>query len=560
MDKGKKRRFFVRKFVITVLVCAATVICTFFVMLNVDKSNCEKSMEVDGKKLGIDILNNHHQGVYDNREGFCSSAKEMLVNYTDNKNAQLKYAALVRTVKLSDSEKSELVVSAKEAVPMVETLYYIGEHSSMEFVKYWCEEEEFIKWFKEEREKEKEDEEDLKEIYQHVPEIYFPVDYCYSLENRIDLLSAYTTDGWNFVPGLFAGDTLKSSQLQAVVEYDNGNLDFSWLAQKPSRYINEHKFRRAERFLAMYNHVFGVPSDSPVFSKINDKCESVEHKKRLGDVEVFIEGSIVPYSCIYRTFAYTNVIDENRTRYFTVLSLVGMVSLLLMVLSIVLEYWKKKNDWKQENFRRNLMNNLAHDLKTPLAVVSGYAQNLCDKVSPEKEEHYIRAIKENTDYMDSIIDNVMRLSESENRNIELETSRFDLVSLAEEIWEKNRVFSEEQRLTLKCEGSYEVEADRQLMISVLDNLLMNAIKYSKEGTAVVIIGESGGFSISNEVIKVPQRKPDELWQPFVKDDDSRGRRSGSGLGLSIVKSILDVHGYKSAISCENGIFKVWMSK
>lgn len=557
MEKNEKRRFFWRKIVFTLLVCTGTVFCAFLIMLFVDKKNFEKTMKADEQKLAKELL------VYDTDIGdtgfFYARSKEILADYSQNDNAQLKYAALFRTVKINGENKNTLLVTAKEAVPLTVRRVSSDDYLTEE-TKFWCENEEFISWLKEEQSRiESEKEPDLLPEYTAIYRNPFEDSY-YLMDYRVDLLTAYVNDRGEFIPGLFSGDALENSAIGPVASYDEGNVNFTWLAEKSVMPMEELRFKRGSLFLIMNQKIKGVASDSPVFTKINEKCEFIDHEKRFGDVEVILESDLHPKSCTLMAFAYTNVIEDNAKRYTCILFIVGLMSAVIMALSVTIQYQGKKNACRQEVFRKNLMNNLAHDLRTPLAVISGYAQNLCDGVSPEKEEHYIKAIKDNTDYMDSIIDNVMSLSESESSKIKLNKERFDAVSLAEEIWKKNEALFEEQKLTLKCEGTFEIEADRWLMTSVLENLVVNAMKYSKEGAEVEIVGNGRTFSVSNPVSQMPQISTEELWEPFVKGDDSRGKRSGSGLGLSIVKSILDIHGFKAEIACENGVFKVRIIK
>lgn len=254
-------------------------------------------------------------------------------------------------------------------------------------------------------------------------------------------------------------------------------------------------------------------------------------------------------------YVYYNRLEGNLTQYIK-------ISILYLILSIIVAFiWalgvhnKNKQYFAMEDYRKNLLNCLAHDLKTPLTVMTGYAQNLLENVHSEKKEHYASSIVENAEYMNSLIENILSLSKTET-DIKLNLEETDLIQLTEKLWAKYKEAAEEKELAVSFNGTLPKKVDISLMSCALDNLLTNAVRYSKPGTQILISEENGAFVISNTPEKPVQKKADDLWKPFEKEDISRKNQNGSGLGLSIVKNILEIHGFKPSLKTDENTFTV----
>ena len=252
----------------------------------------------------------------------------------------------------------------------------------------------------------------------------------------------------------------------------------------------------------------------------------------------------------------------------TYLSFIVLFSIVYVLIDIIvcfilsnLSYGKLKVFYQNEDYRKALMSSMAHDLKTPLTVMSGYAENLKENIQTDKREHYADAILENTNYMNGIITDILGLAKLEESTAKDRLEKMDFCEIAAKQAERIKPLLEEKNITLSIDGSFNRKANRASLERVMDNLLSNALKYTKEGGKINIYSKDTPFSkhvfvIENTPIDAVSVKPSKLWEPFVKGDESRSDKSGTGLGLSIVKNILNNLGFKSRIKIKDGWFKV----
>lgn len=231
-----------------------------------------------------------------------------------------------------------------------------------------------------------------------------------------------------------------------------------------------------------------------------------------------------------------------------------ILALFLTVLFSEIKYFGLKAHYRTEDFRKELTNTMAHDLKTPLMAASGYAENLAAGTNPEKNVHYAEAISENIRHMDSIITDVLELSKLESGESFLNRIPLQMNSITEEILRKNEMSISEKNLSVRINGTAEVNADEVLMKRLVENLITNAVKYSDAGSEITVTMTEKSFVTENQSDSVDESSVKELVKPFVRGDKSR-KGKGSGLGLSIVKNICNLHGFDFKISVRDNRFK-----
>ena len=266
------------------------------------------------------------------------------------------------------------------------------------------------------------------------------------------------------------------------------------------------------------------------------------------------------------TYTVHFMLSDNFTKaYLSVMILIALIYLFIdagiCLLISKISYEKLKGFYRNEDYRKALMSSMAHDLKTPLTVMSGYAENLKENVQTEKRVHYADSILENTAYMNGIISDVLELSKVEDSKTKESFEKLDFCQIAKETGDRYSQAMEDKNLTLDIKGSFIRKANKKGIERVLDNIIGNAVKYTSEGGTIKVYAKDTPFSrhamiIENTPIVPLTVKADTLWEPFVKDDSSRSENNGTGLGLSIVRNILSSYGFRAKIKSQNNDFKI----
>lgn len=247
------------------------------------------------------------------------------------------------------------------------------------------------------------------------------------------------------------------------------------------------------------------------------------------------------------------VYGTNYTIFYIVLF---ALSIVIALLTAAFSYFRYRMRFNNEQYRRTMTDTMAHDLKSPLTALSGYAENLKENLNTDKREHYAAAILDNVRYMNGIIEDVLELSKLESKSMVMRREELDPVSLARELYGRYELQTAEKGITADFGGGCTISADRQLMTRAIENLLSNAVRYTENGGRLTVTADRGSFTMSNDTSEEHSVSAKRLAEPFVKGDSARSDKQGSGLGLSIAKNILDMHGYKMSISSENGSFNV----
>lgn len=232
----------------------------------------------------------------------------------------------------------------------------------------------------------------------------------------------------------------------------------------------------------------------------------------------------------------------------------ALVTLLGVLISSNTAYMKQKSFYEMDQYRRDMTNTMAHDLKSPLMVISGFAENLLEQDLADKPRHYTNGIIENVQYMNQLIEKVLELSKVEDANYRLQKEKLDLREISEDLVKNYTVQLEKRGLEIQISGEYTVEADKLCMTQVIDNLISNAVKYSIEGSVIEIHLDDKGYEISNASEVDFDMDVMDLLKPFIKGDNSRSGKMGSGIGLTIAKNLLEQHRYNLELDYKDGVF------
>lgn len=237
---------------------------------------------------------------------------------------------------------------------------------------------------------------------------------------------------------------------------------------------------------------------------------------------------------------------------FVLCAAVFLTIIAALVVSVI-RYSSKKSIWEIFEYRTKTTAAMAHDLKTPLAAMAAYAENLEYDVNSEKRAYYSSKIRENIDYMSKTVEGILDFSKSETGTLKPEISEFNVRELInDEVQAADELFA---RLDIKVEikGEGTVKSSRELVAQAVRNLIGNVAKYARAGTNVDIEIDKAGFKITN-LTDQKIKDASKLKEPFVKGDESRGSVNGSGLGLSIADNSLAAAGHKLDIKVEGDKF------
>ena len=203
--------------------------------------------------------------------------------------------------------------------------------------------------------------------------------------------------------------------------------------------------------------------------------------------------------------------------------------------------------------KRNLMlSDIAHDLRTPITTIAGYSKALNDDmiVSEEKKREYLQAIENKSARMNDLINLLFDYVRLDSANYGLRRDEMDLPELLRKIAASLYSDVEEKGMEFEIsipEEVHMVSLDRVQFSRVVVNLINNAIKHNKGGTTIslemkleknsiqVVVSDNGGL--------IPEFLAEHIFEPFAMGDASRTTQSGSGLGLSIAKKIVEMHGW-----------------
>jgi signal transduction histidine kinase len=204
---------------------------------------------------------------------------------------------------------------------------------------------------------------------------------------------------------------------------------------------------------------------------------------------------------------------------------------------------------KEENEKRmrNLLTSLSHEFKTPLGIISGFLEIISDGVYEKEPEYYINVISDEIDKLNRLVIETIELSKLESRNYKLNLSEFKISYFLEILVDKfeKKLKDKNMKYEIKIED-ITVYADMGKIEQVIINLLSNGIKYSPKDEKIEIDSyikkDNLYIRIKNYGVLIEAKDLEKIWDRFYRVDQSRNRNlGGSGLGLTIVKNILDLH-------------------
>ena len=218
----------------------------------------------------------------------------------------------------------------------------------------------------------------------------------------------------------------------------------------------------------------------------------------------------------------------------------------------------------QANYRREFLGNISHELKTPLFTIQGYILTLLEGAMKDKNvrDRYLKRAAKGVDRLISIVKDLDLITQFESGIKTVDKSKFNINELVDNVFELLEFESEKNNITLKYEENLNnpiyAYADQERIIQVLTNLVVNSIKYGTEnGFTKVVVEDYNKEKVLIKVIDngegIEEEHLPRLFERFYRIDKNRSRKKGgSGLGLSIVKHIIEAHQQQIFVKSEIG--------
>lgn len=221
---------------------------------------------------------------------------------------------------------------------------------------------------------------------------------------------------------------------------------------------------------------------------------------------------------------------------------------------------------KIDEMRKQFISDVSHELKTPIALIQGYAEGLIENVNSDEESRkfYAEVILDESNKMDALVKQLLELMKLEYGKREFNNAEFDIVELINEVIRKCKVMIDEKNIKIKFEAKKPimVYADEFYIEQVVTNYFTNAIKHAIEinGNKEIEIkveknGDKSRISVFNTGENIPEENISKIWGRFYKEDTSRNRTNGgTGIGLALVKAIMNNYQNEyGVINKENGV-------
>ena len=213
---------------------------------------------------------------------------------------------------------------------------------------------------------------------------------------------------------------------------------------------------------------------------------------------------------------------------------------------------------KLEQFRREFLADVSHELKTPIFAAQGFIHTLLDGAADDENvrDRFLKKAAKSLDGLDALVNDLLTVSQMETGVIRMSMERVNLREMVEEILDRLEKIAQDRQVVFKIKPDKLTEvwvrADAQRIEQVMVNLIENAIKYNLEGGKVIIHFDETkkhyGIAVRDNGPGIPPEHLARIFERFYRVEKSRSKeRGGTGLGLAIVKHILNGHGSKITV-------------
>ncbi|MGN0164955.1 MAG: ATP-binding protein [Lachnospiraceae bacterium] len=220
-----------------------------------------------------------------------------------------------------------------------------------------------------------------------------------------------------------------------------------------------------------------------------------------------------------------------------------------------------------DEMRRDFLGNVSHELKTPIAIIQGYAEGLKDNINEDAEsrEFYCDVIIDEAAKMNTMVRKLLSLNRIEYGESQLEMERFDIVELIRGILQSSAILAGDRDIKVVFDETEPcfVYADEYMIEESVSNYVSNAYHYvSAENRIEISLHKHDGLvrvSVFNSGSNIPEEDLDKVWIKFYKVDKARTREyGGTGIGLSIVKAVMELHNQSCGVINRDGGVEFWL--
>jgi len=210
-----------------------------------------------------------------------------------------------------------------------------------------------------------------------------------------------------------------------------------------------------------------------------------------------------------------------------------------------------------EEMKDDFVNNMTHELKTPIAIAYAANDSLLQFPDPKDEERtkkYLTAALDQLSKLSGLVENILAMSMERRKHLTMAKEKIRLRDFLANIIEQQKLKADKPcDIILECQGDATVEADPSHFSNVIGNLIDNSIKYSGESVSIIIKADANGVSIADNGIGIPEKSLPYIWSKFYRVPHGyRTDVRGYGIGLFYVKSIIDKHGWNISVVSRQG--------
>ena len=269
---------------------------------------------------------------------------------------------------------------------------------------------------------------------------------------------------------------------------------------------------------------------------------------------------------VFADTSYGDIVRDALLRYGGLAC--AAIWLVFLGLSFLFSHWVVRPIAQSLRLQKQFVADASHELKTPIALIQGYAEGLTEGMAedPESRDYYCEVIMDEANKMNKMVKQLLTLSALESGNDAPVMERFDLTELIRGVVTSAQILISQKAVSVEFQRDAPcyVWADEFKIEEVVTNYLNNAINHADgERRIVITLQENGGevcVSVFNTGNHIPEEDLPNLWTKFYKVDKARTRAyGGSGIGLSIVKAIMDSHQKQCGVENVDGGARFWFT-